>query len=131
MLCYKVSVNMRFNMVNRIEGFVFKEGESAGGEGANEQRADKARGVGNGNGVDVVPSKGSLSKSLVDHWVNYLYMAACGYLWYDSSVNGVNIDLRIHDITKKPPAVLNNRGCRFVAAALNSQNNHESYYTLK
>ena len=33
----KISIDVGFDMVNRVEGFVFDDGEGAGGEGADEK----------------------------------------------------------------------------------------------
>ena len=42
-------------MVGGVEGFVVEEGEGAGGEGADEEGAEESRGMGDGDGVDLVP----------------------------------------------------------------------------
>lgn len=49
-------VEMAFEVVNWIERLIMENGESAGGEGADEERAEKARGVSDGNSGDVGPS---------------------------------------------------------------------------
>ncbi len=46
---------MAFQVVDGIEGFGVEDGEGAGGEGADEQRAEEAGGVSDGDGVNFVP----------------------------------------------------------------------------
>ena len=41
--------------MNCVEGFVVKDSEGAGGEGADEEATEEAGGVGDGDAVDVVP----------------------------------------------------------------------------
>ncbi len=51
-----VAIDMTFEVVNWVEGFVVEDGEGAGGESADEETAEESGGVGDGDGVDVVPS---------------------------------------------------------------------------
>lgn len=43
-------------MVDGVEGFLVEDGEGAGGKGADEKGTEEAGGVGDSDGVDVVPS---------------------------------------------------------------------------
>ena len=43
--------------MDREEGFVMNEGEGAGSEGADEEGADQSWSMGDGDGIDVVPSE--------------------------------------------------------------------------
>lgn len=49
-----VGIDVRFEMMNGVEGFVPENGKGAGGESANEKGSEKARGVSDGDIVDVV-----------------------------------------------------------------------------
>ena len=101
-----------------------EDGEGTGGEGADEQGADKAGGIGDGNGVDIVPGAVCVGQCLVDNGVDDFDMAPGRDLWYDTAVLGVDVDLGVDDIAQKPTAVFDNRGCCLVATALNTKYFH-------
>ena len=61
---------MRLDMVYFVKRLIVNDGEGAGGEGADEQRTDQAGRVGDGDGVDIVPSTGSIRQSFVDDWAD-------------------------------------------------------------
>lgn len=49
------SVDVGFEVMDGVEGLVVKDGEGAGGEGADEKGAEQTRGMGDSDGVDVRP----------------------------------------------------------------------------
>ena len=51
----KISIHMRLDMMYFVERLIVNDGEGAGGEGADEQRADQAGCVGDSDSVDIVP----------------------------------------------------------------------------
>ena len=65
---------MRFDMVYLVKRLIVNDGEGAGGESADEQRADQAGRVGNGDGVDIVPSAICVRQGFFDDRVNNLQM---------------------------------------------------------
>ena len=42
-------------MVDRVEGFVVKNCEGAGGKGPDQERAEETGSVGDGDGVEAIP----------------------------------------------------------------------------
>ena len=115
---------MRLDVVYLVKRFVVNDGEGAGGEGADEQRADQAGRVGDGDGVDVVPGAISVRQGFFDDRVDNFQVAAGGDFWDDAAVFGVDVDLGIDHIGKQAFAVFNDRRRCFVAAGLDSQNPH-------
>ena len=115
---------MRLDVVYLVKRFVVNDGEGAGGESTDEQRADQAGRVGDGDGVDVVPGAISVRQGFFDDRVNNLQMAAGGDFRDDAAVFGVDVDLGIDHIRKQAFAVFNDRRRCFVAAGLDSQNPH-------
>ena len=111
-------------MVYLVKRLIVNDSEGAGGEGADEQRADQAGRVGDGDGVDVVPGAISVRQSFFDDRVNNLQMAAGGDFRDDSAVFGMDVDLGIDHIRKQAFAVFNDRRRCFIAAGLDSQNPH-------
>lgn len=124
LFCNKISVHMRLDVVYLVERLIVNDGESAGGESADEQRADQARRVGDGDGVDIVPGAISVRQGFFDDRVNDLQMAAGGDFRDDAAVFGVDVDLGIDHIRKQAFAVFNDRRRCFIAAGLDSQNPH-------
>ena len=84
---------MRLDMVYLVERLIVNDGEGAGGEGADEQRADQAGRISDSDGVDVVPGAISIRQGFFDDRVNDLQMAAGSDFRDDSAVLGVNVDL--------------------------------------
>src|SRR3954469_22294958 len=82
----EISVYVRFDMMDRVERFLFKYCKSTGGKRSDKKRADKSRGVGNSNSVYVIPSELCISKCLVDNWINNLYMTPCRNLRHDTPI---------------------------------------------
>ena len=115
---------MRLDMVYLVERLIANDSEGAGGEGADEQRADQAGRVGDGDGVDVVPGAISVRQGFFDDRVNDLQMAAGGDFRDDAAVFGMDVDLGIDHIRKHAFAVFNDRRRCFIAAGLDSQNPH-------
>ena len=115
---------MRLDMMYLVERLIVNDGEGAGGERADEQRADQAGRVGDSDGVDIIPGAAGIRQSLFNDRVNNLQMAAGGNFWDDAAVFGMDVDLGIDHIRKQAFAVFNDRRRCFVAAGLDSQNPH-------
>lgn len=111
-------------MMYRIQRFVMDDGQRAGGKGADEEGADKARGVSDGNGVDIVPGAVGVGEGLVDHRIDDFDVAASRDLWYNTTILSVNIDLCLDNVREEPSAVFDNRGCCFVATAFDTKYFH-------
>ena len=61
---------MRLDMVYLVKRLIMNDGKGAGGESADEQRADQAGRVGDGDGVDIVPGAISVRQGFFDDRVN-------------------------------------------------------------
>ncbi len=90
---------MGLDVVDRVERFIFQRRQGAGGQGADQQRPNQARRIGDGNGVDIVPGQVGVGQCLVDDGVDHFDVAASGHFGHDAAINRVNIDLRINDVT--------------------------------
>ncbi len=124
LFCYKISVHMRLDVVYFVKRLIVNDSEGAGGESADEQRADQAGRVGDGDGVDIIPSTIGIRQSFFDDRVDNFQVAASGDFWDDAAVFGMDVDLGIDHIRKQAFAVFNDRRRCFVAAGLDSQNPH-------
>ena len=120
----KISIHMRLDMVYLVKRLIVNDGEGTGGERTDEQRADQAGRVGDGDGVDIVPGAISIRQSFFDDRVNNLQMAAGGNFRDDAAVFSMDIDLGIDHIRKQAFAVFNDRRRCLIAAGLDSQNPH-------
>jgi hypothetical protein len=96
----------------------------ASSERADEQGSDKAGRIGDSNRVDIVPGASGVSDSLTDYGIDDFDVAAGRYLWYNSAVLFVNIDLSLDDIAKKLTAVFDDRRSSFIATGFYAQNFH-------
>ncbi len=85
-------------MVDGVEGFVVEDGEGAGGESADEETAEEAGGVGDGNGVDVVPSDFGVCKGFVDDGEDGFEVASGCDFGDDAAVGFENVDLGDDDV---------------------------------
>ena len=115
---------MRLDMMYFIQWLIVNDGEGAGGEGADEQRADQAGRVGNGDGVDIIPSTVGIRQSLFNDRVDNFQVAAGSDFRDDAAVFSVDVNLGIDHIRKQAFAVFNDRRRCFIAAGLDSQNPH-------
>ena len=84
---------MRLDMVYLVKRLIVNDGEGTGGERTDEQRADQAGRVGDGDGVDIVPGAISIRQSFVDDWADDFQVATGGNFWNDTTVFGVDVDL--------------------------------------
>lgn len=119
-----VGVDVRFEMMGRVKRNVMQNGGSAGSEGADKKGADEARGMSDGNGVDVGPIELSVGEGLVKDGVDGFDMRASGNLGNNATVGGMNIDLRNDDVGKNAVAIFDDGRCGFVTRTLNSKNAH-------
>ena len=102
-----VGVDVRFQMMDGVEGFVMENCESAGGQGADEEGAEQARSVGYGDGVDFVPvfvavliEKIGVFESLFDDGQNCVEMISGRDFGNNPAVGFENVDLRNDDVRK-------------------------------
>ena len=61
---------MRLDMMYFVERLIVNDGEGAGGEGADEQRADQAGCISDGDSVDIIPSTIGIRQSLFNDRVD-------------------------------------------------------------
>ena len=91
---------MRLDMVYLVKRLIVNDGEGAGGESADKQRADQSRRVGDGDGVDIVPGAISVRQGFFDDRVDNFQVAAGGDFRDDAAVFGVDVNLGIDHIGK-------------------------------
>ena len=115
---------MRLDMVYFVKRLIVNDGESAGGEGADEQRADQAGRVGDGDGVDIIPSTIGIRQGFFNDRVDNFQVAAGGNFRDNAAVFSMDVNLGIDHIRKQAFAVFNDRRRCFIAAGLDSQNPH-------
>ena len=126
-----VGVDVGFEMMGRIEGLVVEDCERAGGEGADEETANEAWGMSDGDSIDAVDSFAGISKSLFNDRINGFDVAAGGNFWNDATVFGVDIDLRHDNIRQDFLSVFDNGGGGFVARRFDTEDFHLIHYTAK
>ncbi len=119
-----VGINVGFEMVDRVERNVVKDGGSAGGESANEEGTDEAWRVGDGDSVNILPIKFGIRKSLMKDGIDGFDVRAGGDFWNNASVSSMDIDLRDDDIGKNAVSVLDDGGRSFVTRTLDAKNAH-------
>ncbi len=88
----KVRVDMRFDMVNRIERFMFGQCQRSRRQRTDQQRADQSRHRCAGNRVDFVPATG-LDDGPINHRQHYFEMRPRRHLWHHAAIDSMNIDL--------------------------------------
>lgn len=98
------------------------DGEGAGGQAADEEGTEEARGVSHGDGVDVVPGFFGVSHGFFYDWHHHFEMISGCNFRDDSAIFGENIDLGDDDIAQNSAPVFDNRGGGFVTRGFNSQN---------
>ena len=86
-------------MVDGIEGFIMEDGEGAGGESANQEGAEEAGGVGDGDGVNFIPGKISVLESFIYDWEHNLEVISGGDFGDNTTVFFEDVDLGNDDIT--------------------------------
>ena len=91
---------MRLDMVYLVERLIVNDGEGAGGERADEQRADQAGRVGDGYGVDVIPGAAGIRQSLFNDRVDNFQVAAGGNFRDNATVFSMDVNLGIDHIRK-------------------------------
>ena len=110
-----VGVDMRLEMVNGVEGFVVEEGEGAGGQSADEEGTEKAWGVGDGDGVDVVPGEGGVGEGAVEDGEDGFEVGTGGDFGDDATVGFENVNLGNDNVRQNTSPVLDNGDGSFVA----------------
>ena len=91
---------MRLDVVYLVKRFVVNDGEGAGGEGADEQRADQAGCVGDSDSVDIIPGAAGIRQSFFNDRVNNFQVAAGGDFRDNAAVFGMDVNLGIDHIRK-------------------------------
>ena len=124
LFCDEISIHMRLDMVYLVERLIVNDGEGAGGKRADEQRADQAGRISDGDSVDIIPGAISVRQGFFDDRVDNFQVAAGGNFRDNAAVFSMDVNLGIDHIRKQAFAVFNDRRRCFVAAGLDSQNPH-------
>jgi hypothetical protein len=101
-------------MMSRVERFIVNNSKSAGGQGASEEGTDKAWGVSNGDGVDVINGKISVFEGLIKNRLDGFDMRACGDFGDDAAIFGMDIYLGDDDVRQNMSAIFDNGGGGFI-----------------
>ena len=128
---------MGLEVVDGVERFVVEDGESAGGEGADEEAAEEAGGVGDGEGVDFGPVvlagggfEAGASEGLVDDGEDGFEVRAGGDFWDDAAVGFEDVDLGDDDVCEQL-VVVHDGGGGFVAGGFDGEDVHWGNYNIK
>lgn len=122
--CEPIGIDMRLEMMDGVEGFIPEDGESAGSKSADEKRPDKARGMSDGNGVNIGSGDASVAKGLVDDGEDGFEVGAGGDFGDDASVSSKNVDLGDDDVAENMGAIFNDGGSGFVTGGFDGEDFH-------
>ena len=115
---------MRLHMMNCVERLLVHKCERPRRQRPNQQRPHQPGRIRHRNAINLIPAACRLGQGAVDHRGNHLYMAPRRYLWYHTTILGVNVYLRVHHTAQQAPPIGHHRSRRLVAAALNPKNLH-------
>ena len=107
-----------------VEGFFVEDGEGASGEGADEEGTEEARGVGDGDGIDVVPGEVGVSQGFVDDGKDGFEMGTSGDFGDDPAIGSENVDLGDDNVAQNFDAVFDNGGSGFVTGGFDAEDFH-------
>ena len=128
LLFQKRGEEMPDNMVNPHIGDALYRRNGLGKGKADEQRADKAWSLGDGQAVKIVQGDACLFQGRLHHRIDVFQMLPGGKLWHHAAVWAVHRHLGVDDIAQQGVAVAQNRcGC-FVAGAFNAEDEHERFF---
>lgn len=126
-------------MVNGVEGLIVQDGEGAGGESADEEGAEEAGGVGDGEGVDFVPvvlamfGEAGVGEGLVDDRKDSLEVGTSGDFGNNATVAFKEVDLGNDGIRKQVAGARRVDGVErensaggFVTGGFDGENVHEN-----
>lgn len=125
-----VGVDVGFDMMNGIEGFLMCEGECAGGESADKKRAIEAGSVGDGDGVNLIYGESGIFEGLVDDGVDGLDVGAGGEFRDDAAVFAHQIGGRGNDVAFDGAAICYDGSASVVAGGFDTENIHECIVTV-
>ena len=112
---------MTADMVHRDERHIERKRDGLGEVHADEHRADEARGVGHGDGVNVLPRYPRRADRLLGEDGDGLDMAAGGDLRHDAAVDGVQIRLGKNLVGQDVPTVFHDGDRGLVAGGFKSK----------
>ena len=98
MLLEPVGVDVGFEMMNSVERFVPEDGESTGSKCANEERTKQARGIGDGDIVNIIFSEMSVVEGFVNDGEDSFKMGTSGNFGDNATIGGEDVDLGDDDV---------------------------------
>ncbi len=122
-----VGVDVGLEMMDGVKGLMPEDGEYAGGKGADEERTEETRSVGNGDVIDVVLSEVGVGEGLVDDGKDGFEMGTGGDFGDYTTISGENINLRNDDIADDRGVVANDGSSGFVTGTFDSEDFHIRY----
>lgn len=100
MLLEPVGVDVGFEMMNSVERFVPEDGESTGSKCANEERTKQARGIGDGDIVNIIFSEMSVVEGFVNDGEDSFKMGTSGNFGNNATIGGEDVDLGDDDVAE-------------------------------
>jgi len=128
---------MAFEMIDREERLVVREGHRLGRHHAHHDAADQARSAGRGDAVHVSQAELGLGQRIGHQPVEPLEMGACGDLRHHAAEAAVLGQLAVDDIGQDPPhrlipgRRLDDGDRRLVAARFDAQDAHPCLLALE
>ena len=113
---------MAFNMVDRNQRLVQGIAQALHAAHTGEQRADKTRAIGHGQGIHILKPDAGGGYGFIHHPVAGLHMRAACDLGDHAAVQRMQVNLTENNIGQNLPSVFNDRCGRLIAGCLQSEN---------
>ena len=112
---------MPFQMINREQRLVRREGKSLASEQRDHDSADQARSGGRGHGIDVVDRQFGVTQDLFDQRRQYLHVRPCRNFGNDAAIRLVRAVLAHNRLRKNSTIACHQRRSAVVARGLKTQ----------
>ena len=114
--------HMPFDVVDGDERLVCGVAQALHAADAGEQRADKPRPVGDGEGIDILQAHVRCPERLVNHAVAGFDVRAAGDFRDDAAIERMEVNLAENDVGDDGAPILDDGGSGFVAGRFQRQN---------
>lgn len=105
--------HMPFDVVDGDERFVCGVAQALHAADPGEQRADKPRPVGDGEGIDILQAHIRRPECLVNHAVTGFDVRTTGDFWNDAAIERMEVNLAENDVGDDGAPILDDGGGRF------------------
>ena len=113
---------MPFDVVDGDERLVCGVAQALHAADPGEQRADKPRPVGDGEGIDILQAHIRRPECLVNHAVTGFDVRTAGDFRHDAAIERMKVNLAENDVGDDGAPILDDRGGGFVAGGFQRQN---------